>query len=495
MCSATLISTARDADKDTFGIVSEALSEPSNDNRTSSNASAESDDSITRASNDRRLRQNQHDTKDTDRGQRRTLGRSTHVSAPEALSEPSYDNRTSSNASDKSDGLINRPSNDRRLRQNQRDTQDVDRRQHRTLGRSPLTSATDAGSVHEQTAAPNGKTPIEEQHDRNATAKDVGGRSAVFKPTNTPAGNAPRVLPPSAAKARKRFRPNVAHHEPVSPPQQTYLALAVQNLSRFPETRDVAASISKCGTTRSADGRTSRTIKCGHPFCPRCRRAYIQRRVAAASDTFAVPRFRTLWWVTVLAAVLPGSPMDLAVRDPFEPQKQLAAPSASSIRDWVGPALTRARTELDECLNSLAPASLAADGSFEFDVLPVASAGVQKDRFLQALRDVEPHAFQPPTNDLFLLHIHMLVSASRSRKPVGRNEIAAALRTRFPHPHQVEVRPLDARKERHTNIKNLVSYALKTKTDFRAARVRDLALILEALGWRALAFRRRWTKT
>jgi hypothetical protein len=495
MCSATLISTARDADKDTFGIVSEALSEPSDDNRTSSNASAKSDDSINKPSNDRRLRQNQRDTSDVDHGQHRTLGRSTHVSAPEAISKLSDDNRTSSNPSVKSEGLINKPSNDRRLRQNQRDTQDVDHQQRRTLGRSTHVSVSDAGSVHERTAAPHGKTPIGDQYDRNATAKDVGERSAVFKPTKTPAGNAPRVLPPPATKARKRFRPNVAHHEPVSAPQQKYLASAIRKLSHFPETRAMAASIPKCGTTRSADGRTSRTIKCGHPFCPRCRRAQIQRRVAAASDTFAVPRFRTLWWVTVLAAVLPGSPMDLAVRDPFEPQKPLAAPSTSAIRNWVGPALTRARTELDECLNSLAPASLAADGSFEFDVLPVASAGVQKDRFLRALRDVEPQAFQPPTNDLFLLHVHMLVSASRSRKPVGRNEIAAALRTRFPHPHQVDVRPLDARKERHTNIKNLVSYALKTKTDFRAARVRDLAMILAALGWRALAFRRRWTKT
>lgn len=187
--------------------------------------------------------------------------------------------------------------------------------------------------------------------------------------------------------------------------------------------------------------------------------------------------------------------MDLDVRDPFDPQKPLVAPPASSIRDWIGPALARAKTDLDKCLASLAPASLAADGSFEFDVLPVAGAGVQRDRFLQALKAAEPQTFVPQAKDLFLLHVHMMVSASRLGVPVRRDEIAAALRTRFPHPHQVDVRPLDARKQQHTNIKNLVSYGLKTKTDFRDARVRDLALILKALGWRALAFRRCWTRT
>lgn len=413
---------------------------------------------------------------------------------PETLSELSDDSLASSNTSSMTDDPIDRPSNDRSLRQNQRDTQDVDRRQRCALDRSPLVSAPGARAVHEQDASLHGAAPTGGQQGPRAAVKDVGQRGAVLNLTKSKAGAVSRARPRPAAKARKRFRPDVAHHHPVSPEQEEYFDRAVRKMSRFAETRALAASISKCGAPRNTHGRASWAPKCGHPICPRCRRAQIQRRVEAANHTFDHPRFRTLWWVTVLNAVLPGSPMDLAVRDPFESQKPLVAPPASSIRDWIGPALARAKTDLDECLASMAPASLAADGSFEFDVLPVAGAGAQKDRFLQSLKAAQPQAFVPPPKDLFLLHVHMMVSASRSGVPVGRDEIAAALRKRFPYPHQVDVRPLDARKQRHTNIKNLVSYALKTKTDFRAPRVRDLALILKALGWRALAFRRCWTK-
>ena len=294
---------------------------------------------------------------------------------PETLSEPSDDSRAPSNASSMTDGSIDRPSSDRSLRQNHRDTQDPDQLRRQTSGRSPLVSVPDAGAVHEQDASPRDAEPTGEQQGPHAAVKDVRQRGAVLNLTKSKAGAVSRARPRPAAKPRKRFRPKHAHHDPVSTSQQEYWTRAVENLSRFPETRAMAASITNCGTTRTADGRTIRTIKCGHPFCPQCRRAQIQRRVAAANRTFDHPHFRTLWWVTVLNAVLPGSPMDLDVRDPFELQKPLLAPPATSIRDWIGPALARAKTDLDKCLASLAPASLAADGSFEFDVLPVTGAG------------------------------------------------------------------------------------------------------------------------
>lgn len=302
--------------------------------------------------------------------------------------------------------------------------------------------------------------------------------------------------PARSAKRRKLKRAKKSkntHYDPVSPLQARYLDRAVRDLASFPETVDLAASIKFCAAPRIGHSNSVWSRKCGHPFCPRCRRTNIGARVDAANRTFSRMRADQIYFVTVLCDVIAGRPMDLVVPDPFDTRSSPAAPSNGLIRNWIGPHLSRAKEHLDRALKSLKPVILFADGSFEFSVLPVTGAGVQKDRFLAAFAAANPGSIPASAADVLVLHVHMLLSAKSSNRPIGRDEIAAALRKVFPHQHQVEVRPLDRRMPLQTNVMRLVSYALKAHTDFRPERVRDLALILPALGRKAMAYRRRWT--
>jgi hypothetical protein len=273
---------------------------------------------------------------------------------------------------------------------------------------------------------------------------------------------------------------------PVALTQAEHQARLLDQLDAHSRTRLIADNMRSC----AFDARrrwTRRTRQCRHPWCMDCRKAFIGHRVAAGRRLFAGQPRDAQHFVTVLLDV---SPFLTCVPADLRPDPRRTSRAAADLPpDSLSNLLRQARRLIDRGLRRAKPHSLLAAGAFEFEVLDLQNLGAQKARFLT---DFVADRVMPPSPDALLLHAHFLLVAERDGRHLDAQEIGSALRAVMPCRHQVVVDPLQADKPFATAQFRALSYPLKGFSDFRAERVRELAVALSQIRRRALVFERKW---
>jgi hypothetical protein len=250
--------------------------------------------------------------------------------------------------------------------------------------------------------------------------------------------------------------------------------------------RTLATKIRNCNSNHL------RNIRCREGICPRCRYDRIQARASAAVLEFAKHPSQHIFFATVLIRA-ERRLFDCAITTSSPQTSRNRWPTDSEISFKTRQQIERACKELDAAFRTLRSTTLLVEGAFEFAVVNVRTCGTNKSRFLNDLGfETGPSA---PGPDVAVLHLHFVVAAKTGHAYIPADEIAEAIRRRFPHRFQVMIMPLRIAPSPQTEVVRVISYAWKSFTDFRPARVAEIALTLSKLGFRRLRFSRRWNRT
>lgn len=270
---------------------------------------------------------------------------------------------------------------------------------------------------------------------------------------------------------------------------ERYQAQLLRQLRADAKTRQLAAKIERCLNRQ----RYRRSTDCKQLTCMQCRKPFISEQVKRARNRFEGHPPGCMHFITIpldLLKSLVPAPDYANILDP----NSLTLANDAEIKKYLTAKLRKCRADLDRALRSLNSDFLLCMGAFEFDVVDPATAGKQKLRFISDFHAAVPSSEYVAAPDLVLLHLHALVVVKRGDCYLTAEELKEALKPFFPHRYQLVVDPLMGNDPYATALMKRISYPLKTFTDFRDDRAREIAKALQAVGRRGVLYHRNWRR-
>lgn len=270
---------------------------------------------------------------------------------------------------------------------------------------------------------------------------------------------------------------------------ERYQAQLLRQLRADAKTRQLATKIERCLNRH----RFRRSTDCKQLTCMDCRKPFISGQVKLARTRFEGHPPSLMHFITIpldLLTCLVPAPEYSNILDP----NSLTPATDAEIKNFVTAKLRKCRADLDRALRSVKADFLCCMGAFEFDVLDPATAGKQKLRFISDFQAAVPSDEYAGAPDLVLLHLHALVVVKRGDCYLTAEELKEALKPFFPLRYQLVVDPLMGNDPYATALMKRISYPLKTFTNFRDDRAREIAKALQAVGRRGVLYHRNWRR-